>query len=139
MRGQREASLAAPFIRKRQAVELVTKLVKSLPVVPVKDLNALLSDPCAVMPVFRAAGFLDGWAEAMPAVPANTAGQTDDLNNTPSQLDRQVDYVLHHDPGYLDAVPGSGAVMGGRLDDRTPSGLRPSDPGMALSPGIAKP
>jgi endonuclease/exonuclease/phosphatase family metal-dependent hydrolase len=136
-----EPSQATPHTRNQQAAELVTALAKSpLPVVLVGDLNALPSDPCDAMAIFRAAGFVDGWAEAVPGVPAHTAGQTDNLNNTPTRLDHQVDYVLYDHPGSLHSVTASGAVAGGNPQDRTPSGLWPSDhAALALSLHLGRP
>ncbi|MDH3684311.1 MAG: endonuclease/exonuclease/phosphatase family protein [Acidimicrobiia bacterium] len=121
-------SLAEPFVRNRQAAELVELLAGSpQPVVLSGDLNAAPDDPCDAFQIFRDAGFVDGWAEAMPGIPAPTAGQTDDLDNVPSTLDHQIDYVLFNRPDRLRAVPGSGEILGEELDDRTPSGLWPSD------------
>jgi endonuclease/exonuclease/phosphatase family metal-dependent hydrolase len=134
-------SLAFPFVRNQQAQELVDLLAASpYPVVLSGDLNALPDDPCDAMAIFRANGFLDAWAVAMPGTPAHTSGQTDDLNNVPSQLDHQVDYVLYDSPRVLDSVMGSGEILGEELDDRTPSGLWPSDhAGLAVTMHIAKP
>jgi hypothetical protein len=86
------------------------------------------------------AGFVDGWIEAMDGTPGFTAGQTDDLNNVPSLIDHTVDYVMHNEDGFVDAVAGSGDIVGEELDDRTPSGLWPSDhAGIALTMHIADP
>ncbi len=136
-----EPSLAEPFVRNRQAKELVDLLGASpYPVVLAGDLNALPDNPCDAMPIFYEAGYKDAWAEAMPGIPAYTAGQTDDLDNNPSQLDHQVDYVLFSDPDTLDSVDGSGVIIGEEPDDRTASGLWPSDhAGLFVAMHIAKP
>jgi hypothetical protein len=75
-----------------------------------------------------AAGLVDSWAEAGEA-PAFTAGQTDDLDNVPSLLDNMVDFVLHGAIGNVEAVDGSGHIVGEELDDRTDTDrpLWPSD------------
>lgn len=134
-------SLAPPFVRNRQATELVGLLADSPhPIVLAGDLNARPADPCDAMAIFGAAGYVDAWAEAVPGVPAFTSGQTDDLDNVPSQLDHQVDYVLYRGPGLLNAVLGSGDILGDELDDRSPSGLWPSDhAGLFVTMHIAKP
>jgi len=134
-------SLAAPFVRSRQATELVDMLAGSPnPVVLSGDLNAAPDEPCDAMAIFYGAGFLDAWAVAMPGIPAHTAGQTDDLDNDPSQLDHQVDYVLYDTPSMLNSVEGSGEILGDEPEDRTPSGLWPSDhAGLYVTMHIAKP
>ncbi len=134
-------SLADPFVRNRQAVELVALLADSPhPVVLSGDLNARPDEPCDAMAILGAAGFVDAWAEAMPGVPAPTAGQTDDLDNFPSQLDHQVDYVLYRGPGVLNSVAGSGEILGDQPEDRTAAGLWPSDhAGLYVTMHIARP
>lgn len=121
-------SLAAPFVRNQQAAELVETMASSpFPIVLSGDLNASPDDPCDAIQIFRDAGFLDAWAESMPGISAYTSGQSDDLDNVPSELDHQVDYVLFNEPGVLSSVVGSGEVVGDKLGDRTSSGLWPSD------------
>ena len=134
-------SLEFPFVRAQQATELVNMLSFSpYPVVLSGDLNSLPDNPCDAMAIFYDAGFLDAWAVAMPGIPALTSGQTDDLDNVPSQLTHQVDYVLYNSPDVLNAVVGSGEILGEELDDRTPSGLWPSDhAGLSVTMHIAKP
>ncbi len=134
-------SLAAPFVRNRQAAELVAIVADARhPLVLSGDLNAAPDQPCDAMAIFAGAGFIDAWAEAMPGIPANTAGQTDDLDNVPSLLDHQVDYVLYRGPGVLNSVAGSGQILGDQLEDRTPSGRWPSDhAGLYVTMHIARP
>jgi endonuclease/exonuclease/phosphatase family metal-dependent hydrolase len=128
-------SLQPPYVRNQQAAELAASLKTSpLPVILLGDLNALPTEACDALPILLHAGLADAWAQAMPGLPANTAGQTDDLNNVPSRLDHQVDYVLDSKAGGVDPVPLTGVVVGGAQADRTPSGLWPSDhAGMAIS------
>jgi endonuclease/exonuclease/phosphatase family metal-dependent hydrolase len=127
-------SLQPPYVRNQQAAELAAALRTSpLPVILLGDLNALPTEGCDALPILLHAGLANAWAEAMPGLPANTAGQTDDLNNVPSRLNHQVDYVLDSRAGAA-PIPFTGTVVGGALADRTPSGLWPSDhAGMALS------
>jgi endonuclease/exonuclease/phosphatase family metal-dependent hydrolase len=136
-----DPSLEFPFVRNQQAKELVDLLASSpYPVVLAGDLNARPDNPCDAMAIFAAAGFLDAWAVAMPGIPAFTSGQTDDLDNVPSLLDHQVDYVLYDTSAVLDVLAGSGEILGEELDDRTPSGLWPSDhAGLAVTMHIARP
>jgi len=128
-------------IRILQARELAASLDASpLPVVLLGDLNSLPGDLADSYGVMLGAGFVDGWIETMDGTPGFTAGQTDDLDNVPSLIDHTVDYVMHDEDGYLDAVTGTGDIVGEELDDRTPSGLWPSDhAGIALTMRIADP
>lgn len=134
-------ALEPPFVRNQQAAELVAMLDDSPhPVVLSGDLNAAPDEPCDAIAIFAASGFVDAWAEAMPGIPANTAGQTDDLDNLPSLLDHQVDYVLYNGPGVLNSVAGTGEILGDQPEDRTPSGLWPSDHGgLYVTMHIARP
>ncbi len=128
-------------VRNLQAQELAASLAASpLPVVLAGDLNSLPGDMTGSYGVMVNAGFVDGWIEAMDGTRGYTAGQMDDLNNVPSQIDHTVDYVMHNQDGFLDAVAGSGDIAGEELDDRTASGLWPSDhAGIALTMHIANP
>jgi endonuclease/exonuclease/phosphatase family metal-dependent hydrolase len=129
------------FIRTLQAQELAASLdASALPVVLLGDLNSEPGNLADSYGVMLRAGFVDGWIEAMDGTPGFTAGQTDDLNNVPSLIDHTVDYVMHNEDGFVDAVAGSGDIVGEELDDRTPSGLWPSDhAGIALTMHIADP
>jgi endonuclease/exonuclease/phosphatase family metal-dependent hydrolase len=126
-------------IRNLQAQELATALDASpLPVILLGDLNSEPDDLAGAYGIMLAAGFVDGWVEAMDGTPGFTAGQTDDLNNVPSLIDHTVDYVMHDQDGVVDAVTGSGDIVGEELDDRTATGLWPSDhAGVALTVGFA--
>ena len=129
------------FIRTLQAQELAASLdASALPVVLLGDLNSEPGNLADSYGIMLRAGFVDGWIEAMDGTPGFTAGQTDDLNNVPSLIDHTVDYVMHNEDGFVDAVAGSGDIVGEELDDRTPSGLWPSDhAGIALTMHIADP
>jgi endonuclease/exonuclease/phosphatase family metal-dependent hydrolase len=128
-------------IRNLQAQELAASLAASpMPVILTGDLNSLPGDTAGAYGIMQAAGFVDGWVEAMDGTPGYTAGQTDDLNNVPSLIDHTVDYVMHNQDGVLDAIPGSGDIVGEELDDRTPSGLWPSDhAGVVLTIHLVRP
>ena len=53
-----------------------------------------------------------------------TAGQPELLDDVPSKLDHRIDYVLYQPRG-VQAV--AAEVLGEELEDRTPTGLWPSD------------
>lgn len=115
-------------VRNLQAQELAASLTASpLPIVLTGDINSLPTDLAGAYGILTSAGFVDGWVEAMDGTPGYTAGQTDDLTNVPSTIDHTVDYILHNQDGRIDALTGSGDIVGEELDDRTPSGLWPSD------------
>jgi endonuclease/exonuclease/phosphatase family metal-dependent hydrolase len=128
-------------VRNLQAQELAASLASSpLPVVLAGDLNSLPTDTAGAYGTMLRAGFVDAWVEAMGGVPGFTAGQSAELTNVPSAIDHTVDYVMHNRDGFVDALPGSGDVVGEELDDRTPSGLWPSDhAGVEVDLRIARP
>ena len=120
-------------IREAQVGELVNIVTASpYPVVLAGDLNVFPEGSRAVdaeeWEMFGSAGLVDSWVEAGES-PAFTAGQSDDLDNVPSSLDNMVDFVLHGEEGYIEAVDRSGHIAGEELDDRTDTvpPLWPSD------------
>lgn len=96
----------------------------SLPVILVGDFNSRadgLGTPTYGNLI--GAGFEDAWSATHPGEPGNTFGHDADLLNTTVDLTQRLDLVLfRHDLCALDAD-----VVGDELDDRTPSGLWPSD------------
>jgi endonuclease/exonuclease/phosphatase family metal-dependent hydrolase len=115
-------------IRKLQAHELVGILAASPhPVIVVGDLNSHRDFPGDSWQILTAAGYTDVWTETMPGVPGYTASFGDDLMGPPSELDHTVDYVLRSTGSTLDGVDGLGEVIGDEIEDRTLSGLWPSD------------
>lgn len=131
----------SPLIRMLQAQELVGWMATSpLPVVLAGDLNTLRGDLADAYGIFLGAGFVDAWVEAMGDDPGFTAGQRADLLNFPSELDHTVDYIMHNRDGNLRAKKGSGEILGEEDQDRTDSGLWPSDhAGVSVTLRIAKP
>ena len=130
-----------PLIRQLQAAQLIGWMADSpLPIILAGDLNTLRGDMAGAYGMFIDAGFVDAWVEAMPGDPGYTAGQAADLMG-PSLLDHTVDFVMYDTAGFLDAVPGSGEIIGEEdPEDRTPSGLWPSDhAGVDVSVHVATP
>jgi hypothetical protein len=116
------------LIRKVQALELVGILATSpYPVVLVGDLNSHRDFAGDSWQILSAAGYTDVWTETMPGVPGYTASFGDDLMGPPSELDHTVDYVMRSTAGRLDGVDGLGEVLGDEVEDRTATGLWPSD------------
>lgn len=129
-------------VRNAQAHELAASLAGSpLPVVLLGDLNSFPDDPTGSYSIIRSVGFTDSWVQAMDGDPGNTAGQ--DLDCTiPSAIDHKVDYVLHNHDGFVDAIVGSGDIVGEEDADCTDTDppLRPSDhAGVVLTMHIASP
>jgi endonuclease/exonuclease/phosphatase family metal-dependent hydrolase len=116
-------------VRTDQAEELDAALAASpIPVVLAGDLNSLPDDESGPYGILTADGFIDAWPEGMGNDPGNTAGQ--DLDCTiPSAIDHRVDYVMHNRDPYVDAVIGSGEIVGEEDADCTDTEppLRPSD------------
>jgi len=69
------------------------------------------------------AGFQDAWSFIDGASPGHTCCQAPDLRNPTSTLNQRVDYVLYRGT----TLVRSAAVLGATLDERTSSGLWPSD------------
>jgi len=112
-------------VRNQQARELAAALAGSAdPVVLVGDLNSQPDDTAGAYGTFAAAGYVDAWVVVHGPEGGFTAGQTELLDNVPSKLDHRIDYVLYQPRG-IEAV--AAEVLGEELDDRTPSGLWPSD------------
>ena len=108
----------APQVRDVQAGELLAGPVNTaLPVILVGDLNATPTD-AATYGRIVAAGFSDAWVGGAGFTCCQSAG----LNNAASMLDERIDYVLFrgltlHNP----------SILGDEENDKTPSGLWPSD------------
>ena len=115
-------------VRAAQAMELAAALDSSPhPVVLVGDLNSIRGVAGDSHQILTDAGYADAWVAAMGDDPGFTAGQASDLRNFPSALTHTVDYILYTEDSSIVAIPGSGHVVGDEPEDRTPSGLWPSD------------
>jgi endonuclease/exonuclease/phosphatase family metal-dependent hydrolase len=99
----------------------------TLPVVFVGDFNVRADAPAdpthAVYQQFIADGFVDAWAHKRPSDPGFTFGQSPDLLNPVSLLSQRIDLVLFRGAFQVAGI----AVVGDEENDRTPSGLWPSD------------
>lgn len=113
-------------IRDAQAQQLAAVLGASPhPVVLLGDLNADPGSGAAKILV-DALDLEDAWEEEGSG-PGYTAGQDALLRNVPSTLDRRIDYVLYQDDRRPRIEGDDVEVIGEELDDRTASGLWPSD------------
>lgn len=134
-----------PLVRAAQAQELATALVGSpMPVILTGDLNSLPADVSGSYAILTAAGFADAWTVAMGSDPGNTSGQPDDLDCTlPSTIDHRIDYVLYRGGPFVQAVSGTGDVVGEETSDCTTGTtppLWPSDhAGVAVTMHVAFP
>lgn len=99
----------------------------TLPVVFVGDFNVRADAPAdpthAVYQQFITAGFVDAWSRKHPTKAGFTFGQSADLLNPVSQLSERIDLILFRGAFQVSDI----IVVGDELDDRTPSGLWPSD------------
>jgi endonuclease/exonuclease/phosphatase family metal-dependent hydrolase len=115
-------------IQQQQAQELLATAGHTpLPVVMVGDFNANATN--SADPTFQTyqvlinADFKDAWKEKHPLVKGPTCCQDPKLHNHDSLLDRRVDLVLYRGNFSVQEIK----VVGDKQEDRTPSGLWPSD------------
>jgi hypothetical protein len=101
----------------------------NLPVILVGDFNSRAGGGgTATYGNLINAGFTDAWSATHPGELGNTWGHDEDLLNTTVDLTQRLDLVLFRDGGSEDGLCALDAdVVGEELDDRTPSGLWPSD------------
>jgi endonuclease/exonuclease/phosphatase family metal-dependent hydrolase len=117
-------AFASP-IQVAQANELLAALAAApAPVVLVGDLNSRADGlGTSTYANVVAAGFRDAWAAARPFEPGFTCCHAADLRSASREPDQRIDYVL-----VRGGIRVAGAdVVGEEPDDRTPSGLWPSD------------
>jgi endonuclease/exonuclease/phosphatase (EEP) superfamily protein YafD len=110
-------------INAAQGLELLRgPLSTSLPVVLVGDLNSA-APAGTTYTELTGSGLTDAWAAAKAGNPGFTCCQEEDLRNPGSLLDERIDFAMYK--GAFQTQTAS--LMGARQEDRTPSGLWPSD------------
>jgi hypothetical protein len=121
------------LVRYAQAQELVSYLDnETKPIILVGDLNTPAPNG-VVYQYLIGEGYEDAWTHNR--IPFNEDGYTaihdPDLRNTTVKLDHRIDLILvksHKTPGIKQIIgPVWAFVVGDELEDRTPSGLWPSD------------
>jgi hypothetical protein len=111
-------------IQEQQRVELVSgPLVTSLPTVLVGDLNSPADRGSTYRKMLAEEGFVDAWTSTRGDDAGFTWGHAADLRNPEPTLTERIDYVLTR--GGITAS--SANRIGHEPEDRTPSGLWPSD------------
>lgn len=132
----------APGIQAAQMMELITILQnESLPIILVGDLNSsprdpIITDPMLIPPPYLQL-LLSGYADIWPwrltdrANPGYTCCQEADLLNEESTLAQRIDFIfLKNQPPRFPLTltgPVRAWTIGDEPDDKTPSGLWPSD------------
>lgn len=114
-----------PLIRQAQTAELLAgPLATSQPVVLVGDLNSAPGEaPPSAYATLLAAGLVDAWTQANPSAAGLTCCHDEDLLNPVPAFDTRIDYVLISP----DVEVARAKIVGIDPDNRTPSGLWPSD------------
>ena len=115
---------AAPPIQVAQANELLQLLKEEDgPVILVGDFNSAADGSTTSTYSNLTSHFTDAFLSTQPGVDGYTCCQAADLRNATSTLDRRIDLILHSGP--VDAT--ATQRVGDEPEDRTPSGLWPSD------------
>lgn len=119
-------------IQQAQAAELLTTLThENSPVILVGDLNSQ-AQTGATYQYLIAQGFNDGWLERrnVQETQGNTCCHDYDLRNTTIHLDQRIDLILFRNARHANACAYKSIavhVVGDELNDRTTSGMWPSD------------
>lgn len=125
-----------PNIQGAQAGELAVVLAaETKPIILVGDFNSSPEDPPAALPpywILRGAGYVDAWTRRVgKPSPGFTCCQNEFLTNEESELDERIDLIFVRNdtdfPAWPDLGPVKARVAGAREQDKTPSGLWPSD------------
>lgn len=115
----------SPDTQEAQAVELLEgPLDVNVPVICLGDFNSDAFGPGTdSYEILLDAGFEDAWLDAHPSEPGLTWGHADDLLNPLPNLTERLDLVLYRGTFTVADM----VVVGDELEDRTDSGLWPSD------------
>jgi endonuclease/exonuclease/phosphatase family metal-dependent hydrolase len=112
-------------IQQQQAAELlavIERLNTGSPTVLLGDLNSAADDG-ATYRMLRDAAFVDAWSTAKPNDAGLTCCHAEDVRNPDPILTERIDFVLTRDG----IAASSANRVGHEPEDRTPSGLWPSD------------
>jgi endonuclease/exonuclease/phosphatase family metal-dependent hydrolase len=113
-----------PFFQDEQAKELLADpLNTSLPTVLLGDLNSAATKGATYQKMLNQGEFADAWTTTRGDDPGFTWGHAEDLSNPTPSLTQRIDFVLTR--GGITAS--SANRVGHEPEDRTPSGLWPSD------------
>jgi hypothetical protein len=127
--GTTHLEVIPPFsVQRAQAAEAIGSVGKTtLPMVFVGDFNTVAGDPThptfATYKLLLDAGFKDAWKQKFPALAGFTCCQASDLKNPTSALSMRIDLILTRGAVSVDNIK----LVGHRPEDRTRSGLWPSD------------
>ena len=117
---------ATQAIRVAQARELVASLsAETLPVILLGDFNTPAPDGPAYQLLLRE-GYADVW-QADSEGTGNTCCQDADLMNEESDLGKRIDQIFIKGVSLRDGAAIRTATVGDQAEDKTPSGLWPSD------------
>ena len=123
-RAQCQTSTGAIACQEAQARELADTLsTVTLPVILVGDLNAEVGEP--TYQILDDAGF-DNTRKNHGRSPGYTCCNVETLDNENRELDQRIDHILVRAPG-AKRIRASNKVLGDSQNNRTPSGLWPSD------------
>jgi endonuclease/exonuclease/phosphatase family metal-dependent hydrolase len=113
-------------VQESQARELLAGPVRhtKLPILLAGDFNSDANARQTTYRLLEDAGFRDVWRQLRPTDPGPTASQDDDLRNQNSKLTFRIDYVLYRGKRLAPRVADR---VNEEQDDKTPSGLWPSD------------
>jgi hypothetical protein len=136
-------------IQQGQVAELLNSLLKNetRPTILVGDFNSDVygKDPTRATPSYgeiTAAGFRDSWVRAGGSPTGLTCCQNDSVSNKLPTFNQRVDFIFTRNmptTGPAGTLGLAQQVVGDQRDDRTPSGLWPSDHGGVVATFLTPP
>lgn len=115
-----------PRVRAAQTQELIASLSdETSPVILLGDFNTPATDGAAYRAIIDA-GYQDAW-QADSEGSGDTCCQADDLMNRMSEMDQRIDLIFIKGVTLREGEAIRTMTVGDTADDRTPSGLWPSD------------